>query len=162
MITVAIIGILAAIAIPAFTKTTRRVRSGEVNAVFAEMRQREEEYHLANGVYFSTGANESDTFPAAPGRTATPIAATMPATWTALKLRLPNSSLYCGYVAIAGTANSATGLGTKAGEFGLTSAPQTDWYYLLAHCNVDGNSSRDGYYFTWTGDTKVLKQSEGY
>src|SRR4051812_16357710 len=98
MITVAIIGVLAAIAVPAFTKTTRKARGTEVHAVFAELRQREEEYHLANGTYFSTGANEADTFPAAPGRSAQAIAATMPASWTTLKLRLPNSSLYCGYV----------------------------------------------------------------
>lgn len=162
MIAVAIVGVLAAIAIPAFTKTTRKTRGSEVNAVFAEMRQRQEEYHLSNGTYFSTGTAETDTFPTTPGRTAQAVAGSFPAAWTTLKLRLPNSSLYCGYVAIAGAANSAVGLGAKAAEFGLTAAPSTDWYYLLAHCNVDGNSARDGYYFTWSGDTKILKQSEGY
>lgn len=161
MVTVVIIGVLAAIAVPAFTRTTRKTRGSEVHAVFAELRQRQEEYHLANGTYFSTGADETATFPTAPGRSPQSTSG-MPASWTTLKLRLPNSNLYCGYVAIAGTANSTVGLGAKAGEFGLTTAPSTDWYYLLAHCNLDGNAARDGYYFTWSGDTKVQKQSEGF
>ena len=161
MVTVVIIGILAAIAVPSLMRTTRKTRGSEANAVFAELRQRQEEYHLANGRYYSTGVDESDTFPAAPDR-APQSASGMPASWVTLKLRLPKSDLYCGYVAIAGTANSAVGLGAKAVEFGLTAAPSTDWYYLLAHCNLDGNTARDGYYFTWSGDTKVQKQSEGF
>jgi prepilin-type N-terminal cleavage/methylation domain-containing protein len=161
MVTVAIIGVLAAIAVPAFVKTTRKTRGAEAHAVFAELRQRQEEYHLANGTYFSTGINEADIFPATPGKTAQSIAG-RPASWTTLKLRLPNSSLYCGYVAIAGTANSTAGLGAKAAEFGLSTAPRTDWYYLLARCNLDGSNTRDSYYFTWINDTKVQKQNEGY
>lgn len=162
MVTVAIIGILAAIAVPAFMSTTRKTKASEVNAVFAELRQRQEEYHLANGTYFSTGANEGDIFPAAPGSQSQETAASMPASWITLKLRLPNSKLYCGYVAIAGTANNPAGLGAKAGEFGLTTTPSTDWYYLVARCNLDGNSARDGYYFTWNGDTKVQKRDDGF
>ncbi|MBK9032494.1 MAG: prepilin-type N-terminal cleavage/methylation domain-containing protein [Myxococcales bacterium] len=161
MVAVAIVGILAAIAIPQFSRTTRKARSSEVNAVFAEMRQRQEEYHLANGTYFSTGTGETDTYPTTPTKTAQ-LASSPPASWTTLKLRLTNDKLYCGYVAIAGTAGSAVGLGTKAGEFGLTAGPATDWYYLLAHCNLDGSTTRDGYYFTWSGDTKVQKQNEGF
>ena len=161
MIAVAIIGILAAIAVPQFMKTTRKAKGAEVNAVFAELRQRQEEYHLANGVYFSTGTAETDTFPATPGRTAQLVTAP-PASWTTLKVRLSNEKLYCGYVVIAGAAGTATGLGTKAGEFGLVNAPATDWYYLLAHCDLDGNASRDSYYFSWSGDTAVKKQNEGY
>lgn len=160
MIVVVIIGILAAVAIPQFTKATRKARSSEVNAVFAELRQRQEEYHLANGVYFSTGTSETDLYPASPGRTAQ-LATTPPTSWTTLKVSLKNSKLFCGYVAIAGTAGSAVGLGTKAGDFGLTAAPTTDWYYLVARCNLDGNTARDGYYFTWSGDTAVRKENEG-
>lgn len=160
LIAVAIVGVLAALAVPAFMRTTRKTRGAEVHAVFAEMRQRQEEYHLANGTYFSTGINEADLFPAVPGRTAQSVAGA-PASWTTLKLRLPSTALYCGYVAIAGRANDATGIGAKAAEFGLTSAPRTDWYYLLARCNLDGNAGRDGYYFTWINDTKVQKQNEG-
>ena len=51
MVTVVIIGVLAAIAVPAFTRTTRKTRGSETHAVFAELRQRQEEYHLANGTY---------------------------------------------------------------------------------------------------------------
>lgn len=160
MVAVAIIGILAAVAIPQFTKTTRKARGAEVNAVFAELRQRQEEYHLANGVYFSTGTAETDIFPTNPIKTAQSVSSP-PASWTSLKVRLTNTTLYCGYVVIAGNAGSAVGLGTKAAEFGLSTAPTTDWYYLLARCNLDGSTTRDGYYFSWSGDTKVQKQNEG-
>ncbi len=161
MVAVAIIGVLAAVAIPQFTRTTRKAKGAEVNAVFAELRQRQEEYHLANGVYFSTGTGETDIYPAAPGRTAQ-VATTPPASWTSLKVRLTNEKLFCGYVVIAGAAGNATGLGTKAAEFGLVNAPTTDWYYLLAHCDLDGSATRDSYYFSWSGDTAVKKQNEGY
>jgi hypothetical protein len=79
-----------------------------------------------------------------------------------LKVRLPEETAYCGYVTIAGDAGDSANLGTKAAEFGLTAAPATDWYYIIAHCDLDGNGSRDSYYFTWSGDTAVKKQNEGY
>ncbi|MEZ4402538.1 MAG: prepilin-type N-terminal cleavage/methylation domain-containing protein [Kofleriaceae bacterium] len=161
MVAVAIVGVIAAVAIPQFTRTTRKAKGSEVNAVFAELRQRQEEYHLANGVYFSSGTAETDTFPATPGKRAQDVSSP-PASWTTLKLRLTSDKLYCGYVTIAGRAGDATGLGTKAGEFGLTAAPATDWYYLLAHCDIDGSAARDSYYFSWSGDTRVQKQNEGY
>lgn len=161
MVTVAIIAVLAAVAIPQFTKTTRKSRAAEVQAVFAELHQRQQEYHFANGSYFSTGSSEAATFPATPGAKAQSIA-TLPATWVTLKVRPTYQNLYCGYVTIAGTAGDAAGLGAKAGEFGLVSAPNTDWYYLLAHCNLDGNTARDSYYFAWSGDPTVKKQNEGY
>lgn len=161
MVTVAIIGILAAIAVPQFTKTTRKSRASEVHAVFAELRQRQEEYHLANGVYYSTGTSEADIFPSNPTSSAQNVASTMPASWVTLKLRLPNSKLYCGYVALAGAANVAAVGAKAASDFGMTT-PSTDWYYLLARCNLDGNASRDSFYFTWSGDTTVQKYDEGH
>jgi len=161
LVAVALIGILAGIAIVSFGKQTRKARGSEANAVFAALRVAQEQYHLENGTYLSTGSNESNTHPAAP----TPRAQTMlplPTTWTSLKVQLPENTVYCGYVAMAGAAGDGTNLGTKAVEFGLTAAPSTDWYYLLAHCDLDGNGTRDSYYFTWSGDTRTQKQNEGY
>jgi prepilin-type N-terminal cleavage/methylation domain-containing protein len=160
MITVAIIAVLVAVAIPQFTRTSRKSRASEVQAVFAELHQRQSEYHFANGTYFSTGTGETDIFPAAPVAASQSIAV-LPASWETLKVRPTYQKLYCGYVAIAGAAGSATGLGTKAGQFGLINAPNTDWYYLLARCNLDGNAARDSYYFSWSGDPAVKKQNEG-
>jgi hypothetical protein len=85
-----------------------------------------------------------------------------PAAWTPLRVKPPMSRVYCGYVAMAGRGGDGANLGAKAGDFGLAAAPATDWYYLLARCDLDGNPARDSYYFTWSGDTRVLKENDGY
>lgn len=161
LIAVAIVGVLAGLAVMTFGKQTRKARAAEVQAIFAELRNREEQYHLENGVYFSTGADESDTHPAAPGPQAQAFAP-LPATWAPLRVKAPMANVYCGYVVLAGTGGDGTNLGAKAGEFGMAAAPATDWYYLLAHCDLDGNNARDSYFFSWSGDTKVQKQNDGY
>ena len=160
MIVVAIIGVLAGLAYMKFGRQVRKARGAEVQAIFAELRNREEQYHLENGVYFSTGADETAIFPAAPSGT-TKALAPLPASWVSLRFKAPMSRVYCGYVVIAGPGGNGGNLGAKAVEFGLVAAPATDWYYLLAHCNLDGNAARDSYYFSWSGDTRIQKQNEG-
>ena len=163
LIAVAIVGVLAGLAIMKFGAQTRKSRAGEVNAIFAELRNREEQYHLENGVYFSTGANENATFPAVPGpRSQAFRRGDQPAGWTPLRVQPPMTKVFCGYVVRAGRGGDATNIGAKAAEFGLNIAPATDWYYLLAHCDLDGNAARDSYYFSWSGDTRVQKQNDGY
>ncbi len=161
LIAVALIGVLAAIAVNSFGKQARKTRGAEANAMFAALRVAQEQYHLENGTYLSTSAAETTTHPATPTRTAQSFLP-LPATWTALKVKLPEESGYCGYVAIAGPGGDGSNLGARANAFGLTAAPATDWYYLLAHCDLDGNGARDSYYFTWSGDTTVRKLNEGY
>ncbi len=161
LIAVALVGVLAGLAVMKFGKQTRKSRATEVNAIFAELRNRQEQYHLENGVYFSTGADESAIHPAAPGarsRAINPI----PAAWTPLRVKSPMANVYCGYVVMAGRGGDGSNLGAKAVDFGLAAAPATDWYYLLAHCNLDGNNARDSYYFAWSGDTRIQKQNDGY
>ncbi len=160
IIAVALVGVLAAVAVTSFSSQTRKARGGEANAMFAALRIAQEQYRLENGTYLSTGADEGDTFPAAPVATAQSLLP-LATTWTTLRVRVPETRAYCGYVTIAGLAGTAP-TGAKALEFGLTAAPATDWYYILAHCNLDGSSTRDSYYFTASFDTKVQKQNEGY
>ena len=159
LIAVALVGILAGLAVMKFSKQTRKARGAEVQAIFAELRNREEQYHLENGVYFSTGANENAVYPANPG--AQSKAFTPPAAWTPLRVKAPLSKVYCGYVVLAGAGGDGTTLGAKAVAFGLAAAPVSDWYYLLAHCDLDGNAARDSYYFSWSGDTAIQKQNDG-
>lgn len=159
MVTVALVGILAGVAVMKFGKTARKARGAEVHAIFAELRERQEQYHMENGVYFSTGANEGDVHPAAPG-TSSHALAPLPAEWTTLRVKPPMSRVYCGYVVMAGPGGDGSNIGAKAGDFGFA-VPATDWYYLLAHCNLDGDGTRDSYYFSSSADTKVLKENEG-
>lgn len=161
LVAVAIIGVLVGLAIISFSKQTRKARGAEAQAMLAALRVAEEQYHLENGTYLSTGASEANTHPATPTKTSQSFLP-LPAAWTQLKVRIPEENGYCGYVVIAGLANDATGMGAMANAFGLTAAPVTDWYYILAHCDLDGDNARDSYYFTWSGDTAVQKQNEGY
>ncbi len=161
LVAVAIIGVLVALAVVSFNKQSRKARGSEAQAMFAALRVAQEQYHLENGAYLSTGTGEADTHPATPVKTSQSFLP-LPASWSQLRVRLPNENGYCGYVAIAGAANDATGLGAMATSFGLTTAPATDWYYLLARCDLDGSNTRDSYYFTWSGDTTVKKLNEGY
>jgi hypothetical protein len=47
-----------------------------------------------------------------------------------------------------------------AASFGFT-APAKNWFYLLAHCNLDGDSAVDSYYFASSEDAKILKINYG-
>jgi prepilin-type N-terminal cleavage/methylation domain-containing protein len=161
LVAVALIGILATVAVLAFGKQARKTRGSEVNAMFAALRVSQEQYHLENGTYYSTGTNEGDIWPTTPTKTSQTFLP-MPATWVTTRVDLPNDRGYCGYVVRAGRGGDGTNIGAKAVEFGFTTAPVTDWYYLLAKCDLNGSATRDSYYFTWSGDTRVQKQNEGY
>src|SRR4051812_18346560 len=138
MVTVAIVGALAAVALPTFTSESRKAKGdAEVPAFFAELAIREEQYAIENGVYLSTGT-ESTTFPTTPSAKAQPLG-TLPSTWQTLKIRLPESSARCGYVVVAGIAGGTAGT-IASTTFGY-SAPARNWFYALAHCDLDGNTS---------------------
>jgi type II secretory pathway pseudopilin PulG len=159
MVVVTIVAILAAIALPSFAGESRKAKGdAEVNAFFAELAVREEQYAVENGRYLSTGAGESVTFPATASPKAQALGA-LPATWQTLKMRSPESSARCGYVAIAGTRTDPAG--TIAGTTFAYTPPAKNWFYLLAHCNLDGNSAVDSYYFASNDDAKIQKWNHG-
>ena len=159
MVVVALIGVLAAIALPSFAGTSRKAKGdAEVAAFFAELAVREQQYAIEHGAYLSTASDETTTFPATPSASAQALGA-LPATWQTLKIRTPESSARCGYVVIAGVRDGA------AGEIASTSfgyaPPAKNWFYLLAHCNLDGNGAVDSYYFATSDDARVQKTNYG-
>ena len=159
MIVVALIGILAAIALPSFTRETRKAKGdSEVAAFFGELKVREEQYALENGVYLSTGASETATFPATPTAAAQTLG-TLPATWQTLKIRTPESTARCGYVVVAGTKTSSAG-SIATTSFGFT-PPAKNWFYILAHCDLDGNNTVNSYYFISNDTSKIQKINYG-
>lgn len=159
MVVVALIGVLAAIALPTFTRESRKAKGdSEVAAFFGELKVREEQYAVENGVYLSTGGSETATFPATPSASAQPLG-TLPTTWQSLKVRTPESSARCGYVVIAGTRSDSAGAMATA-SFGYT-PPARNWFYVLAHCNLDGSNAVDSYYFISNDNSKIQKINEG-
>jgi type IV pilus assembly protein PilE len=159
MIAVAVVAVLAAIALPSFTTQSRKAKGdSEVAAFFAELRIREEQYAVENGKYLSTGASESTTFPATATPNGTAIT-TLPTTWQTLKMRTPESTARCGYVVIAGLKTDAAGA-VATTSFGFT-VPAKNWFYMLAHCDLDGSSAVDSYYFSSSEDAKLQKLNYG-
>jgi prepilin-type N-terminal cleavage/methylation domain-containing protein len=158
-VVVAVIAVLASVAIQQFMSDEREATAdSEVNAMFTELGLKEQEYKLENGVYFSTGATEAATFPTVPGKAPQSLAAA-PATWTTLKVLAPPTAR-CGYVVIAGLASAAPGA-LASGTFGFV-APKQPYYYVLAHCNLDGDATKDGYYFQSSVDSTIKNINAGF
>jgi prepilin-type N-terminal cleavage/methylation domain-containing protein len=150
MIVVAIVGVLATLAIFMFTRHVAKARASEVPALFAELKIREQQFHLENEQYLSTGANDDDYFPAATPAGSSARSYTIPSgsTWETLKVKPDKTQLYCVYVAIAGAGGDDTNVGPKAdgAPFNLTDVPATNWFYLMAECDFDGDGTSSIYY----------------
>jgi prepilin-type N-terminal cleavage/methylation domain-containing protein len=159
MVAVAILGVLVKLVLPAFTTQAHKAEGdSEVGAFFAELTSKEEQYKIDHGVYLSTGASETSTWPATPSpslQTITPL----PTTWTSLRVVTPASTARCAYVAIAGISGQNGGTMATT-DFGFV-APARSWYYVLAHCNLDGQSTKDSYYFASSIDARIQKLNWG-
>jgi type IV pilus assembly protein PilA len=162
MIVVAIIGVLSTLAVFAYRKVTGSAEvETEIAAIFAELRVRQEEYHAEEGTYLSTGAAETDMFPpgapVGPGEAPIDISPLLSAAdgtgstpvhkWALLRMRPRKNQLRCAYVSIAGPGGGGTIGGIASGDFNMTVVPESNWYYLIARCDADGNSSTDSFYF---------------
>jgi prepilin-type N-terminal cleavage/methylation domain-containing protein len=177
MIVVAIIGVLASIAVYAYGKvTTSAAIDSEINAIFAEFRVRQEEYHAENGLYLSTGPDETVMFP--PGAPLRPQDAPIdinplltavdgtggtPADrWVNLRMRPRKSTLRCGYAAVAGVADTVAG-GSGGGVLQMNnpSPPQSNWYFLVARCDADSDSAVDSLYLARHDREDTIIQNKG-
>jgi prepilin-type N-terminal cleavage/methylation domain-containing protein len=160
MIVAALVAVLVAIAIPVFTSTSRKAKGeAEVATYFQDLRTRMVEYQQERGVY-PPAQTESSIHPANPGarkQTIFPV----PNAWDAIRMRPSGSTdVYCGYTWVTGLAGQSGNIGQLAqNSFGFT-APATDWYYLLATCNLDG-AGGTSHYFTDSVDTSIRKLNEG-
>jgi prepilin-type N-terminal cleavage/methylation domain-containing protein len=161
MVVVAIIGVLAKLVLPMFLTTARKAEGDtEVSTFFAELTTKEEQYKVDHGVYLSTGSGETATWPATPTPTLQNVQP-IPATWTTLRVFAPTSQVRCGYVVIAGTATTGAAGAIATGSFGYT-PPHLSWYYVLAHCDLDGNTAIDSYYFSSSTDSSLKTLNWGH
>ena len=153
MIVVAIVGILATLAVFMFTRHVAKAKSSEVPAMFAELKLRQQQFHLENEAYLSTGASDTDFFPTAtpPGSSAQSFDITTDAEWQQLRINPDKTQLYCVYVARAGAGDDATNVGStaSAAPFNLSGSlavPAINWFYLLASCDFDGDGDTSTYF----------------
>jgi prepilin-type N-terminal cleavage/methylation domain-containing protein len=165
MVTVAVIAILAVVVLPSFTGESRKAKAfSEVQPMFNDLRIRLEQYLQENGKYPPT-IGEGTLHPAVPGTTRQPLNP-LPATWLAIKVRISgNDAVYCGYTWATGLANQSGNIGAVASgapPAGFAFAtPATDWYYLLAQCDMDGDGAVFSYYFSSSTNPTIRKLNEG-
>ncbi|MBX3160272.1 MAG: type II secretion system protein [Deltaproteobacteria bacterium] len=161
LIVIAMLAILAAIAVPQFLGQSRKAKANsEVVAIFNDLRMRLEQFAQENGTYPPT-IGEGTMHPAGLPTTSKVALLPTPATWDAIRF-MPTgpTDVYCRYTWVTGTAGNNANLGTQGTTFGFT-VPATDWWYLLARCNMDGDSATDSFYFTSSTDPTIQKINEG-
>lgn len=152
MITVAIIAVLAAIAVPAFTKESRKSKAmSEVGATFGELGVREEQYKSENTGYLAAAACPSA--PLAAGTDSSSCIASG-GVWEPLRVR-PQEKLACSYEITTGT-----GAGTNNPSGFTFTSPPGNWYYIIATCDMDGDST-NATYFTSNVNSAIQKQNDG-
>ncbi len=138
MIVVVIVGVLAAIAIPAFTRYVYIARTGEATTFLGEIRQRQEAYRAEFGQYAAVSGAAFAAFTpnalAGTGRNAQSWPAATPV-WDQLGVR-PDGPIRFQYATIAGfpgtTPPGPSGNGYDGSDF---------WFVSQARGNLDGQGA---------------------
>ncbi|MEO8704407.1 MAG: type II secretion system protein [Kofleriaceae bacterium] len=172
LIVCALLSILAAVAIPTFFGESRRAKgSSEVQTIFNDLRTRMETYAQETALYPPT-IGEGTLHPAVPTASTQPLFP-LPTAWTDAKIRItnapddnndgvPETEVYCGYTWVTGAPNDVAAVGTEGTAFGFVPPLDVSWYYLLAKCDLDGDSAQDSVYFSSSVDPTIQKRNEGY
>ncbi len=169
LVTLAVIAILAAIALPSFFGETSKARAtAEVTPMFNDIRIRMEQYLQERGVYPDT-LGENTLYPtSSPDATLRPLQP-LPTTWTALNIRISGpDQVRCGYTWVTSRSGNGT-VGPTAANAGTKATatpflfvpPDNDWYYLLAKCRMDPNHTGFSWYFTSSVNSTILSDNEG-
>jgi len=126
---------------------TARKNSREVRAVFSEFRLRMQQYRVENGE-FPANADDSERWPPVLAYGKQHGTLTRPTIWKKLHIKVDPSKLRCGYAVVAGKANDVSTLGTvaKTRFSKLSKVPTTDWFYVLAECDGDGDPKRNAFW----------------
>lgn len=125
MIVVIIIGVLAAVAIPAFSSYVYRSRTSEATSFLAEIKQRQESYRSEFGRYGSAPTDGSSWPPSSfsPGGAPTDVKRTWPGeeNWQELGAN-PDGPVYFQYATVGGGPDDAPGaLGFDGSDFWFVS-----------------------------------------
>ena len=154
MVVVALIAILAAVVIPSFFKQGRKVKAdSEVAPTFAEMAIREEQWKIDNGSYRAIAECPTVTSPAGVAATTCTGAGS---DWLTMRIAPPETTVRCKYQTWTGT-----GTGTNNPGGFTWASPSTNWYYIIATCDMDGSATTNATFFTSSTDTKIQKLNEG-
>ena len=167
LVVVSLIAILAAVALPSFLRTSKKAKArSEVGAIFNDLRMRIEQFAQENGGptgAYPTNLGEGVMHPASVPSSSKVTILPWPMAWDNIRFQLtgPNE-VYCRYTWVTGLGGQSVNIGPQAsGSFGFTTAPTADWYYLLARCNLDDDTTVDSYYFQSSIDPEIKVVNEG-
>jgi len=169
LVTIAVISILAAIAIPSFFSETRKTRArAEVEPIFNDIRIRMDQYLQEKGVYPNTHT-EAKLHPSDPGDGIAHSIQPLPKEWTDLNIRITGADqVFCRYTWVTGRpGDPQTGepnpalVETTGKDVFSFKAPPYDWYYLLARCRIDPGHTDFTWAFTSSVDSSVKWSNEG-
>lgn len=164
MIVVVIIGVLAAVAIPAYKRYIKKAHAAEVPMIFAELASKEEAYKAENNRYLPTGA----AFPATIQQDNPTVLGALPANWTALRINVPKTALYCQYEVFAGAPTGGTFVPAQPTDPTGTSTwgpdlypavPTRAWFYMVATCDWESTTGNSTY--AQRGDQSQLFKDDG-
>lgn len=168
LIVVAVIGILSAVGIVAYNRYVNRSRQSEVFSMIAAIRSAQEAYKAESSRYLGTGSSETDFYPVLGSSGTEPTRKTWDPTshskeaWKSLSVSAPSKGLYCGYVVVAGAANSLVGAGARGITLFNNVTPTRAWYYIRAECDFDGNAATNMSFETTFDNEVVFVDNEGY
>jgi len=138
MIVVAILGVLAALAIPLFNKYIRRTKTSEVVWMFNQIRLKQEQYHGFFGQYASIpNYHPSNIGPSLSDNIWNPPDGDERKAWESLGVRPQGRYVYFQYKVEAGRAGETKG---DAGSNGLET--NRDWWYAQARGDLDGDGEK--------------------
>lgn len=132
MIVVAIIGILAAIAIPLFNRYIKRSKTAEVVGMLHQIRLKQEQYHGFFGRYCELQPWYPTEVGTEPQVWDPPQEAKLQ--WASLGVRPQAMNIYFQYAVTAGAAGEAKG---DVASNGLQT--DRDWWYAQARGDLDGD-----------------------
>lgn len=156
MITVAIVGVLAAIAVPSFQGYLQRSRAVEATGFLADIRQKQETYRAEFGAYCAVDGQAIGTYtPAAlPGAGQVQTWPVNDGNWTQLGAR-PDGTIRFQYASIAGNPGQA-----PPGSSNLSS---TDFWFVAA---ARGDLDNDGDFLlmeTYSGASRIwVSEAKGW
>jgi prepilin-type N-terminal cleavage/methylation domain-containing protein len=165
MIVVTIVGVLAVVAGVAYRKYSDSGRAAEATAMLGELKSKELAFRMENSVFLSTTTvGENDVYPAL-GSCSEPCAkavpqASWPQSWRDLGVSPQKRQLYCGYVVVAGAANTWGLAGNNGKAMFNNVAPTVPWFYVQAICDNDRTSTANTTYTTTMDQSTVVTRNE--
>lgn len=156
MIVVAIVGVLAAIAIPSFTQYVYRARTSEATTMLGEIHQRQEAYKAEFGLYADPSGGALTTFnPTTRPEGGVMVGWELQPGWQQLGVRPDNSAVRFQYAAVGGLPNSAPPVANVV-------RPEEFWHIAHAVGDLDGDGVTVLFEITSHRQTVWVNQATGW